>query len=334
MKSLPLAHTSWLRPFVAFFEERDVDLLPFIRSADIEPALVLDGEGWITKHQLYQFLNAVAEGTHMPELGFVVGERLTPDTIGAIGAAMTSASTLGAAIQLFCRLVPRHVEDNRVWVEEGDEGGVWLFNETVDRLPGESDLADHAGLMSLVNIVRLAAGRDWRPTRVTLQAGPTGAHRRVPTLNACSMEFDAPATGVAFPAAYLLRPIRPRPTRTSGENALLSGKETFHDKLRQLLRGILGVGGILPSAHLVAEVAGTSARTLHRRLRDEGQTYQEILDEIRFERAAELLSNSDASVKELAHELGFSGPNNFIRYFQRVAGVSPSAYRKDHEKKA
>ena len=81
-------------------------------------------------------------------------------------------------------------------------------------------------------------------------------------------------------------------------------------------------------------MAGTSARTLHRRLRDEGQTYQEILDEIRFERAAELLSKSDASVKELAHELGFSGPNNFIRYFQRVAGVSPSAYRKDHEPKA
>jgi AraC-like DNA-binding protein len=272
----------------------------------------------------------------MPEVGFVVGERLSVDCLGALGGAMAGAGNLAEALRLFCRLVPRHVEDNRLWVEEGGRGEVWLFNEVVDRIEGDSDIADHAGMMTLVNVIRLAAGPDWYPERMTLQAAPTEAWRQVPALEACRIEFGCDATGVAFPARLLLEPVgvparqRECPSKVS---ELLAGDESLPDKIAELLRSIVGVGGVLPSVHLAAEIAGTSPRTLHRRLREQGRTYQEILDEVRYERATHLLSHSDATIKELATELGFSGANNFIRYFRRIAGMTPSKFRDEMGKR-
>lgn len=336
MKSLPLINTCWLRPFREHFADRGRSIDRYLKDAAIEPRLVADDEGWITKRQLYRFLNEVASGEKMPEVGFVVGERLTPEHLGALGQSMSRADRLADALQLFCRLIPRHVEDNRVWLEEGDAGEMWLMNEVVNRIEGESDIANHAGMMTLTNIIRLAAGPGWYPRRVMLQGPPTDAWKRVPGLAGSRFEFDREATGITFPAAFLLEPVggeaaRAGIPRDGGE--LLTGDEQVHQKITALLRSIVGVGGVLPSVHLIAGMAGTSTRTLHRRLRDEGRAYQEILDEVRFERAKELLLAGDATIKELSEELGFSGANNFVRYFKRYTGVTPSAYRKERTAK-
>lgn len=333
MKSLPLIHASWLQPFAEYFAARGRSLDGYLQAANIEPYLVTSGDGWISKLQLYRFLNELAEGEGMPEVGFVVGEHLTPNRLGALGQAVMGEATLGEALRLFCRLLPRHVEDNRVWIEEGDKGEVWLFNKVIDRIEGDSDIADHAGSMALINFIRLAAGPDWYPGRIDLQAAPTEAWKKVPGLLGCRFEFGSEATGVAFPAILLPKPIRLESrSQTDARPEILSGTESLQEKLTELLRSIVGVGGILPSVHLAAEIAGTSTRTLHRRLREDQVTYQDLLDEVRFERATHLLRHSDATVKELATELGFSGSNNFIRYFRRITGVTPSAYREEHDK--
>jgi hypothetical protein len=65
---------------------------------------------WIPKRQVYLFLNAIAEGENIPELGFTVGELITPDSLGAIGESMAPAKTLAEAVRIFCRLINRHAE--------------------------------------------------------------------------------------------------------------------------------------------------------------------------------------------------------------------------------
>jgi AraC-like DNA-binding protein len=331
MKSLPLIHTSWLKPFADYFVTRQISLRAYFEEAKIEAKLVTSGDGWITKQQLYVFLNSLAEGERMPEVGFVVGEEITPDKLGGLSQSMAQAETLADVIQAFCLLINRHVEENRCWLEEGDEGEVWFFNGKSPTFIADRAIADHAGLMSMVNLARLVGGTNWYPSRMRLQTGSTTAHRGVPGLKNVEMRFDQPAAGFTFPASWLLRSIQfrdlPSSTDPSSDGLLETG-ESIVEKLKRLLREIIGIGGIGPSLKLMAELCGTSSRTLHRRLGEAGVSYQELIDEVRLERAYAQLKDSEVSVKELAFDLGYSGANNFIRAFKRMSGMTPEAYRR------
>lgn len=336
MKSLSLIHASWLKPFADYFAKRRVALDQYYEAAKIEPEQVTSGEGWITKQQLYGFLNVAAKGEKLPELGFVVGETLTPDKVAGLGPAIEDAGTLGEAIRAFCDLINRSSEENHAWLAESDiNGELWLFNRTTNPFEADRRIADHAGLMTLLNLVRLAGGRDWYPKKIALQTGPTTAHRKVPGLRKVDEKFNHPATGLAFPVQWLLQPFRLKASAAekviASDDDLLEKGEALPEKMRRLLHNLVGVGGLGPSIKLIAELCGTSTRTLHRRLREVGVTYQSLLDEVRSERAMRQLRDTEASVKEIAFNLGYSGPNNFIRAFSRQTGLTPGDYRKGTE---
>jgi AraC-like DNA-binding protein len=82
-----------------------------------------------------------------------------------------------------------------------------------------------------------------------------------------------------------------------------------------------------PQITLAAEIAGTSVRTLQRRLAEQGVSYSEVVDRARFDVASRLLTESDAPSIEVAYATAYSDPSHFARAFRRIAGVSPREYR-------
>jgi AraC-like DNA-binding protein len=83
-----------------------------------------------------------------------------------------------------------------------------------------------------------------------------------------------------------------------------------------------------PSLDDAARALGLSARTLHRRLDEEGTSFREIKDGVRREVALARLEKSDASIAEIAAELGYSEPSAFFRAFQGWTGVAPTIHRR------
>lgn len=336
MKEIPLIHTCWLKPFADYFSGKGVSLAPYCEEVQIALALVTTGDGWITKHQLYEFLEAIAIGEKMPEVGFVVGDRITPDCLGELGAAMAQAKTLGGVVRTFGELINRHVEGNHCWLEEGDDGEVWFFNEkSISSEPGRI-IADQAGFMSMINLVRLVAGQSWYPEKAVLQTEPTDCHRKLTGISEIEFEFEQKASGFAFPARWLLRSTKLNDTSSGHQDrslGLLEEGEPVSTKLTLLLGEIIGVGGICPTLKLMADLCDTSPRSLHRQLKLEGSSYQEILDEVRFERAHQRLRESEVSIKELASQLGYSGSNNFVRAFKRKCGETPGEFRARNVRK-
>ena len=73
-----------------------------------------------------------------------------------------------------------------------------------------------------------------------------------------------------------------------------------------------------------------SARTLSRRLVEEGTSFRTIRDEVRSEIAATLLGDPTISVADVAFFLGYSEPAPFHRSFKRWTGLTPRGYRRDH----
>jgi transcriptional regulator GlxA family with amidase domain len=86
--------------------------------------------------------------------------------------------------------------------------------------------------------------------------------------------------------------------------------------------------GSLDVQALAARVC-VSPRTLTRRFRAQtGTTPLQWLLTARVRRAQELLETTASSVEEIALTVGFDSPVTFRARFQRIAGVSPAAYRR------
>ena len=70
-----------------------------------------------------------------------------------------------------------------------------------------------------------------------------------------------------------------------------------------------------------------SKRSLQRRLKAEGQTFQSILDETRSELSLQYLAKEDISVEEISYLLAFRDPNSFYRAFRNWTGMTPMEAR-------
>jgi AraC-like DNA-binding protein len=83
--------------------------------------------------------------------------------------------------------------------------------------------------------------------------------------------------------------------------------------------------------HKVGEYAdrlGYSTRTLNRLSRQHtGLSAKELIDERVVLEAKRQLRHADASVAEIAEQLGFADPANFSSYFRRLTGQTPGAFR-------
>jgi len=59
-----------------------------------------------------------------------------------------------------------------------------------------------------------------------------------------------------------------------------------------------------------------------------GMTFAKYVEDLRVERAKELLRNTEYSNETIAREAGFGSLNSFYRVFNKKTGVSPGAFRR------
>jgi len=97
-------------------------------------------------------------------------------------------------------------------------------------------------------------------------------------------------------------------------------------RVRRLLTD--GMGREERSVTTTAREMGLSARTLSRRLVEEGTSFRHIQDEVRHELALALLADPTVSIAEIAFFLGYAEPAPFHRSFKRWTGMTPQDHRR------
>ena len=107
---------------------------------------------------------------------------------------------------------------------------------------------------------------------------------------------------------------------TTEARAQANDNTTYTSLVRLSLSGAAKV----LSQQQVADSHNWSIRSLQQRLKDEGSSWQELVDEETIKRAKMLLSGG-SSVDAVAESLGMS-PSNFRRKFKHITGVSPKDY--------
>lgn len=150
----------------------------------------------------------------------------------------------------------------------------------------------------------------------------------------CRVCFASYPSQIIFSADILDRPLPQSDPETSLYFrqqchmliAKLSSQSHFIDDLRML---ILARPGYFPDIDSLAEKLHMSTRTLRRRLKAEGSSYRQLLEEIRFELAREYLKETELPLDEISFLLGYTEPGTFSHAFRRWSGQPPSVYRKN-----
>ncbi|MCY1368579.1 HTH-type transcriptional activator RhaR [compost metagenome] len=108
-------------------------------------------------------------------------------------------------------------------------------------------------------------------------------------------------------------------------DAQLDSRHDVLDQIRQHLAGNLREACDLDS---VARQLHRSERTLRRHLQRLNTSFQRLLDEVRYDKARQLLIQTDLPIYLIAEQLGYSETASFRHAFQRWSGQSPSLYRR------
>lgn len=101
---------------------------------------------------------------------------------------------------------------------------------------------------------------------------------------------------------------------------------TFGDKVIKILHQTAEQDTYLSLGEL-AEQLHVTPRTLIRRLAKEGLQFKTLINNVRINKAKDLLGRTDMPVKLVAHKTGYKDSNAFIRAFKNQVGKTPAAWR-------
>ena len=147
------------------------------------------------------------------------------------------------------------------------------------------------------------------------------------------VEFDAPCYSFQFHQRYLDFPI------VQGEAAVADMLEHFPAAILKLdaaptsvssrAAGLIGTdfSAELPTLQDVAERLHMTTPTLHRRLRAEGTSFQQLKDSARRDAAIQLIRKGTQSGAQLAELTGFSDASTFHRAFKKWTGKTLQEFR-------
>ncbi|HTT97506.1 MAG TPA: AraC family transcriptional regulator [Rhizomicrobium sp.] len=146
--------------------------------------------------------------------------------------------------------------------------------------------------------------------------------------------FGAKWNAMMIDERWMFHRLQPQPRYVFGvlserADALIHDLEkskTMRGRVEALLMPVLHKGDA--SMETVAGKMGMSRQTLFRRLKEEGTTFEAVLDALRHRLALDYLGGRKVSVNETAYLVGFSDPAAFSRAFKRWTGSSPKAFRQ------
>lgn len=101
--------------------------------------------------------------------------------------------------------------------------------------------------------------------------------------------------------------------------------QSVTERCENLLNTCLGVTS--PTREIVAALMNMSVSSLQRRLREEGTSFKDLLDEVRKVRARQLMAEQSVTTSEAAFLLSYQSAGQFFKAFRRWYGITPAEMR-------
>lgn len=152
----------------------------------------------------------------------------------------------------------------------------------------------------------------------------------------CPIEFEQVQNQIILSSSMLKEPYHQANKmalniyREQCDQQLQKAHNTPENLANQLASYLAMFSYRLPTVVEAAQAFGFSERSFRRQLAAEQNTYQKILDQVRFEKARNWLTQSQMNIEAISEKLGYQEAAAFNHAFKRWSGCTPSQYRKDH----
>lgn len=323
-----------LRSFSEVVRELGGNPMEFLEQAHIQPTALTQVDAVISYRSMIQLLEYSAAELDCPDFGLRLAERQGGIAVlGPLAVAMSNSTTVGEAyrycaghLQVYSPVVQIQIEEDEVTKRH-----FMRFEILLSRVPHQRQAVENA--LALTHQAVL-----------TLSQGAFGArevwfvHRRQPSsLNTykryfgCAVQFEKPFNAIFFNSQDLAKPIinrNPQVYRIAStyiDAQFPSAKMDLTSRVRVVLARLLVQGRC--GQREVAKRLNMHPRTLQRRLREEGATFEVIRDDVRRDAASRYLSQSGIPLSSVSSLLGYSEPSVLTRSCQRWFACSPRKIR-------
>jgi AraC-like DNA-binding protein len=309
-------------------------------ACGIRPLAGAGADHRVPGRQVERLWAFAAERAADPLVGLHMAEAYSPGALDILGYVILSCGTIGEVLDRFARYAPILNDGMRVdIVREGRTAFCRCsFIASMDnyllRNPEQAISTTWAGL---ARELRRLAARPIVARAVWFRHRPRQRAdvREYERVLGAPARFGASEDRFILASAALDEPIlsaNPSLLRAFAQHAdgVLArmeqqGTGTRSHQVAEVLARRLN--GSVPPLSAIARELAMSDRNLQRALRNDGTSFQKLLDEVRRDLAISHLANKDTSAGQVGFLLGFSEPSAFHRAFRRWTGKTPSAYR-------
>ncbi len=306
-----------------------------IARRHVSPELLNDPDGRVP----FQAYRAVL-ADFVAEAGDTIG--LRAGALAALGTTLEylarTSPTLGGAlrhVQRYARLTADRIV---VDLHERPDEVVFEFQVPIEVVPEVPTVIMRQSveclLALIVSLGRSITSTAWNPTEVRFSYARPRETAELEELFRAPLQFQADRSGLVLDPNLMKLAVDTADTQL---NMILEAccatlvqelpdtKDLSVEVIRRLTKAIPR------GEHAIKNIArdlGMSARTLQRRLADDGRTFHEVLDDTRRLLAHRYLEVATLGIQDAALLLGYSEARAFQRAFKRWTGQTPADYRR------
>lgn len=312
----------------------NIPVQDYYRQFGISGRLYKEPNQAIAKQLQIDLINEIARGENRPFLGVEMACDPRLNELGVLSYLVRNASTFRQCLELIDSYIELVAPGAHSSFREEEQTCLWIY-----RLghfsPAQSRQDSEGTLVQFCQMVRdMTDNKAWLPDEVWFQHTRPQSTELLEQHLCQNLHFDSHHNAIRFPRKLLYFPLQ------DADPALLdilekhardslvavSKSDDLVKRVTFLISSRLGKADV--SADAIADHLAMTRRTLVRKLAQRDQGFKDIKDNITLTMAKEILATSNASVTEIALQLGYSETSAFNRFFKNKTGLSPTAYKR------
>lgn len=321
---------SSLQDLRALAREQCADLDAAMRRAGLSSSVLHQPDTRVDFTGLCALLDHCAGAWDMPDLALRLASHQNLDVLGPVGLVTRLAQDMRGAVTAITDNLD--INSNAVIARLAEEGDIaTVVIDTLAQPPG----VDHFILLSLGlarNLIEAIGGPPLDLIEVSLRQHADHLRPAAEAMFRCPIRFGAEQNALYFDAAILDRPI-PRSDeayRAIVERYFAATRLEISGSITETVRGEIARQMEFGNCTLdsLALRLRIEPRSLQRRLKQEGNSFRELMDDWRRTRAWSLVTQTRLPLSQISLALGLADQSVFTRAFQRWYGETPLAARK------
>lgn len=327
----PAFHPAYARLLCMMVRRQGVEPSRLLADTGLTWRQLLDAERGVNFMQVRSLLLAAMTHGGSPLLGIEFGAALPVSAHGPVGYAVMASKNVGQALDVVSRYSGLRSKAFEFRVTDDECRCRVQVHERFDLAEVRIPLLEAVAIL-FVQVLETLVGFRLEQVEYAMPYAPPAWHATYGKWFAGKVGFDAPCLELRFP-----RELLEAPCLTADPAAFAAALRDCEqgmaqqalegDWLQQIRARLQGREGELPACEALAAELHMSSRTLMRKLKARGTSYQELIDGVRKERAQWFLTHTGYPIEAIAEKLGYLDTSNFSRTFRRWFGVSPKEFR-------